>query len=518
MDTQSPPLAQGNRMQPTSADAPSSVQAEPGTQASIPLLLGALMLVMFLAALDQTIVSTALPTIVSDLGGLRWLSWVVTAYLLASTVVVPLYGKFGDLYGRKRVLQIAIALFLFGSALCGLAQDMTQLILFRTLQGLGGGGLMVVAMAAIGDVIPPAERGRYQGLFGGVFGLATVVGPLIGGFLVEHLSWHWIFFINLPLGLLAVLVIGSVFRPPVAPVKHVVDYIGAFFLTITLGALVLITSLGGSLLPWASLDVLCLALFAIIGLVGFVFEQRRAAEPIMPLHLFRHRTFVLAGFIGLIVGVSLFGSVTFLPLYMQVVKDASPTSAGLQMLPLMGGLLVVSAITGRLISRWGRYRVFPIIGTLLQVIALGLLSRLELDTPMWRMNLYMGLLGAGLGMVMQVLILAVQNSVERRHMGVATSGATLFRSIGGSVGVSVFGALFSHALLDSLPSDFAAASGVAASLSPTAVHALAAPQQHAYLEAFCAAMHGVFLLAAIVTCVAFALSWLLREVPLRTAH
>jgi len=505
-------------MQPTSADAPSSVQAEPGTQASIPLLLGALMLVMFLAALDQTIVSTALPTIVSDLGGLRWLSWVVTAYLLASTVVVPLYGKFGDLYGRKRVLQIAIALFLFGSALCGLAQDMTQLILFRTLQGLGGGGLMVVAMAAIGDVIPPAERGRYQGLFGGVFGLATVVGPLIGGFLVEHLSWHWIFFINLPLGLLAVLVIGSVFRPPVAPVKHVVDYIGAFFLTVTLGALVLITSLGGSLLPWASLDVLCLALFAVIGLVGFVFEQRRAAEPIMPLHLFRHRTFVLAGFIGLIVGVSLFGSVTFLPLYMQVVKDASPTSAGLQMLPLMGGLLVVSAITGRLISRWGRYRVFPIIGTLLQVIALGLLSRLELDTPMWRMNLYMGLLGAGLGMVMQVLILAVQNSVERRHMGVATSGATLFRSIGGSVGVSVFGALFSHALLDSLPSDFAAASGVAASLSPTAVHALAAPQQHAYLEAFCAAMHGVFLLAAIVTCVAFALSWLLREVPLRTAH
>jgi len=518
MNAQSQPQAQGNRMQPTSADTPTCAQAEPGTQASIPLLLGALMLVMFLAALDQTIVSTALPTIVSDLGGLRWLSWVVTAYLLASTVVVPLYGKFGDLYGRKRVLQIAIALFLLGSALCGLAQDMTQLILFRTLQGLGGGGLMVVAMAAIGDVIPPAERGRYQGLFGGVFGLATVVGPLIGGFLVEHLSWHWIFFINLPLGLLAVLVIGSVFRPPVAPVKHVVDYIGAFFLTVTLGALVLITSLGGSLLPWASLDVLCLALFAVIGLVGFVFEQRRAAEPIMPLHLFRHRTFVLAGLIGLIVGVSLFGSVTFLPLYMQVVKNASPTSAGLQMLPLMGGLLVVSAITGRLISRWGRYRVFPIVGTLLQVVALGLLSRLEPDTSMWRMNLYMGLLGAGLGMVMQVLILAVQNSVERRHMGVATSGATLFRSIGGSVGVSVFGALFSHALLDGLPSDFAAASGGAASLSPTAVHALSAPQQHAYLEAFCAAMHGVFLLAAIVTCVAFALSWLLREVPLRAAH
>lgn len=505
-------------MHSTADNTSPTAQAAADTHTSIPLLLAALMLVMFLAALDQTIVSTALPTIVSDLGGLRWLSWVVTAYLLASTVVVPLYGKFGDLYGRKRVLQIAIVLFLLGSALCGAAQDMAQLIAFRALQGLGGGGLMVVAMAAIGDVIAPAERGRYQGLFGGVFGLATVVGPLIGGFLVEHLSWHWIFYINLPLGLLALLVISGVFRPHVARVKHVVDYIGAFFLTVALAAVVLITSLGGSLLPWASLDVLCLALFALIGLVGFVFEQRRAAEPIMPLHLFRHRTFVLAGMIGFIVGVSLFGAVTFLPLYMQVVKNATPTSAGLQMLPLMGGLLVVSAITGRLISRWGRYRIFPIVGTLLQVIALGLLSRLDLHTPMALMNVYMGLLGAGLGMVMQVLILAVQNSVEPRHMGVATSGATLFRSIGGSIGVSLFGALFSHALLGQLSGDFAAQAGAAASLSPTAVHALPAALQQAYLEAFSAAMHEVFLMACLITSVAFALSWLLREVPLRRAQ
>lgn len=501
-------------MQPVSTD---SSTATTDAHTSIPLLLAALMLVMFLAALDQTIVSTALPTIVSDLGGLRWLSWVVTAYLLASTVVVPLYGKFGDQFGRKRVLQVAIVLFLLGSALCGAAQDMAQLIAFRTLQGLGGGGLMVVAMAAIGDVIPPAERGRYQGLFGGVFGLATVVGPLIGGFLVEQLSWHWIFYINLPLGLLALLVIGSVFRPHVALVRHTVDYIGAFFLTVALAALVLITSLGGSLLAWQSLDMLCLLLFALIGLVGFVLEQRRAAEPIMPLHLFRHRTFVLAGLIGFIVGVSLFGAVTFLPLYMQVVKNATPTSAGLQMLPLMGGLLVVSAITGRLISRWGRYRVFPILGTLLQVIALGLLSRLELDTPMALMNLYMGLLGAGQGMVMQVLILAVQNSVELRHMGVATSGATLFRSIGGAIGVSLFGALFSHSLLGGLGSDFAASAGGAASLSPAAVHALPAALQHSYLQAFSGAMQGVFLLAGVITSVAFALSWLLREVPLRKA-
>ncbi|MNE15952.1 Multidrug resistance protein 3 [compost metagenome] len=311
--------------------------------------------------------------------------------------------------------------------------------------------------------------------------------------------------------------IGSVFRPHVALVRHTVDYIGAFFLTVALAALVLITSLGGSLLAWQSLDMLCLALFALIGLVGFVLEQRRAVEPIMPLHLFRHRTFVLAGLIGFIVGVSLFGAVTFLPLYMQVVKNATPTSAGLQMLPLMGGLLVVSAITGRLISRWGRYRVFPIIGTLLQVIALGLLSRLQLDTPMALMNLYMGLLGAGLGMVMQVLILAVQNSVELRHMGVATSGATLFRSIGGAIGVSLFGALFSHSLLGGLGSDFAASAGGAASLSPAAVHALPTALQHSYLQAFSGATHGVFLLAGVITSVAFALSWLLREVPLRKA-
>ncbi|NNN24541.1 MDR family MFS transporter [Pseudomonas nitroreducens] len=494
----------------TKLSPPDDAQA---TQPSIPLLLAALLLVMFLAALDQTIVSTALPTIVGELGGLHLLSWVVTSYLLASTVVVPLYGKFGDLYGRKLVLQTAILLFLAGSALCGLAQNMTQLILLRALQGLGGGGLMVVAMAAIGDVIAPAERGRYQGLFGGVFGLATVVGPLVGGFLVEQLSWRWIFYINLPLGLLALLVIGNAFKPHVARVKHVIDYFGAFFLTLALASLVLITSLGGSTLEWTSIDILCLSLFAVVGVIGFAHEQRIAAEPIMPLHLFRHRTFVLAGLIGFTVGVSLFGSVTFLPLYMQVVKDATPTSAGLQMLPLMGAMLIVSAITGRLISRWGRYRVFPILGTLLQVIALALLSRLDLQSSMLQMNLYMALLGAGLGMVMQVLILAVQNNVEFRHMGVATSGATLFRSIG----VSVFGALFSHELMSRLVSAFPASVGSPANLSPAAVHALPAALRQAYLEAFSGSMHWVFLVACMVSAVAFALSWLLQEVPLRKA-
>ena len=284
---------------------------------SIRLLFSALLLVMLLAALDQTIVSTALPTIVGELGGLEKLSWVVTAYLLSSTIAVPLYGKFGDLFGRKRVLQIAIMIFLLGSVLCGLAQNMTQLILMRALQGLGGGGLMVVTMAAIADVVPPADRGRYQGLFGGVFGLATVVGPLIGGFLVQHFSWHWIFFINLPLGLVALLVIGAVFQPQATKIKHEIDYLGALYLAGALTCIILFTTEGGAVMPWDSGQLWCILAFGLVCLGGFIYEERLAAEPIIPLHLFRQRTFLLGCLISLIIGMALLGSVTFLPLYLQ---------------------------------------------------------------------------------------------------------------------------------------------------------------------------------------------------------
>ncbi|SEB23659.1 MDR family MFS transporter [Paraburkholderia sartisoli] len=482
------------------------------------ILFPALLLVMLLAALDQTIVSTALPTIVGELGGLDNLSWVVTAYLLASTIVVPLYGKFGDLFGRKIVLQTAIVLFLVGSALCGAAQNMTQLIVLRALQGLGGGGLLVVTMAAIGDVIPPADRGRYQGMFGGVFGLATVIGPLLGGFLVEHLSWRWIFYINLPLGIGALLVIAAVFKPHTKHIKHAIDYMGAGFLATALVCIILFTSQGGTILPWSSPQLWFTLAVGLVCIGGFIYEERLAEEPIMPLGLFKDRTFLLACLIGFIVGVSLFGSVTFLPVYLQVVKNSTPSEAGMQMLPMMGGLLVMSVVTGRVISRIGRYRMFPVAGTFLVAVAMILLARIGISTPLYVMYLYMGLLGCGLGMVMQVLILAVQNAVEFRHMGVATSGATLFRSIGGSVGVAAFGAVFSSQLHSRLSQLIPAGTELPQSLGPATIHALPPALRDDYLQAFAGALHTVYFVAACVVVLAFVLAWMLRDIPLRKHH
>ncbi|RDU99508.1 MDR family MFS transporter [Trinickia dinghuensis] len=482
------------------------------------LLFPALLLVMLLAALDQTIVSTALPTIVGELGGLDQLSWVVTAYLLSSTIVVPLYGKFGDLFGRKIVLQIAIAIFLVGSALCGLAENMPQLIALRALQGLGGGGLLVVTMAAIGDVVPPAERGRYQGIIGGVFGLATVVGPLLGGFLVEHLSWRWIFYINLPLGAVALAVVGAVFKPRTALVEHRIDYMGAAFLASALTCIILFTSEGGTVMPWSSAELwLTLALGIVCG-CGFVYEERLAAEPIIPLELFRQRTFVLCSLIGFIIGVSMFGAVTFLPLYLQVAKGSTPSEAGMQMMPMMGGLLAMSALSGQLISRIGKYRMFPIVGTFLVGVAMTLLATVQLSTPLRVMYAYLGLLGCGIGLVMQVLVLAVQNTVEFKHMGVATSGATLFRSIGGSVGVAVFGALFSHGLEARLAAMAGPDTELPQALTPSAIAQLPADLHDKYLSAFAGAMHAVFVAAAIIVVFAFVLAWLLEDAPLRAAQ
>ncbi len=481
-------------------------------QTSTRAIFGALFLALLLAALDQTIVSTALPTMVGELGGLSHLSWVVTAYLLTSTVVGPLYGKFGDLHGRKIVLQVAIAVFLVGSALCGIAQDMVQLIVFRALQGIGGGGLIVVTIAVIGDLIPPRERGRYQGFFGAVFGLATIIGPLLGGFFVDHLSWRWIFYINLPTGIVALVVIAAVLPSRGARQQHAIDYGGALLLTAALSAVILFTSLGGTTFAWTSPVTLGLMAASVAAVAAFVAVERRAREPILPMDLFANRNFTVASSVGLIVGLSLFGAVTFLPIYLQVVKGVSPSTSGLMLMPMMLGMLVTSVISGRLISRFGRYKLFPIVGTATMTFGLGTLSLLSIETDAWQTSLDALWLGLGMGMVMQVLIIAVQNSVDYKHLGVATSGTMLFRSLGGALGVALFGAIFAnrlHAQLSGPGMEFLS------TVIPSAVRGLP-PQMHAeYVAAVMAALRPVFVAAAAISALGFALAWLLRESPLR---
>ncbi len=481
-------------------------------QTSIRAVFGALFLALWLAALDQTVVSTALPTMVGDLGGLSYLSWVVTAYLLTSTVAGPLYGKFGDLYGRKIVLQVAIAVFLVGSALCGIAQNMLQLIVFRALEGAGGGGLIVITIAVIGDLIPPRERGRYQGFFGAVFGVATIVGPLVGGFFVDHLSWRWIFYINLPTGILALAVIAAVLPSHSTRREHAVDYVGALLLTAALSAVILFTGLGGTIFTWTSPVMIGLMAASIAGVIAFVAVEMRAREPILPMSLFANRNFAVASSVGFIVGLSLFGAVTFLPIYLQVVKGVSPSISGLLLMPMMLGMLATSVISGRMISRFGRYKLFPILGTATMTFGLGALSLLAIDSGDWQTAIDALWLGLGMGMVMQVLLIAVQNGVDYERLGVATSGTMLFRSLGGALGVALFGAIFAnrlHAQLAGPGMDFLA------TVIPAAARGLPPDMHQEYITAVMAALRPVFLAAAGISALGFALTFLLREHPLR---
>ncbi|WP_309094082.1 MDR family MFS transporter [Streptomyces sp.] len=507
----------------THATKPSSAGAAAGEQVpgNVLVSIGALLLGMLLAALDQTIVSTALPTIVSDLGGLDHLSWVVTAYLLAATAATPLWGKLGDQYGRKRLFQTAIVIFLLGSALCGVAQDMAQLIAFRAVQGLGGGGLIVLSMAIVGDLVPPRERGRYQGLFGAVFGATSVLGPLLGGLFTQHLSWRWVFYVNLPVGIVALAVIAAVLRIPRKDQRHVIDYLGTFLIAAVATCLVLVASLGGTTWGWGSVQIVGLAVLGVVLAVVFVAVERRAAEPVLPLRLFRVRTFTLSAVISFVVGFAMFGAMTYLPTFLQVVQGISPTMSGVHMLPMVLGLLLASTASGQIVSRTGRWKVFPIAGTGITTLGLLLLHQLDENSSTAELSGFFFVFGLGLGLVMQVLVLIVQNAVPYEDLGVATSGATFFRSIGASFGVAVFGTVFAGRLGDQLTDAFRGAplppgaSVDALEADPRGIAALPPDLRPPALHAYATAITDVFLYAAPVALLGFVLAWFLKEDRLR---
>ena len=492
------------------------------THNEIKYIMTALMIAMLLAALDQSIVATALPRIASDLHGLTKLSWVATSYLITSAIVTPIYGKIGDMFGRKKIFQIAIGIFLVASMLAGLSQTMNQLVFFRALQGVGAGGLMSLVLAIIGDVIPPRFRGRYQGYFGAVFGISSVAGPVLGGLFTEHLTWRWIFYINLPLGALAMYLVATRLQLPVKTHKHRVDYLGAALLSVSVISLILLTVWAGVDYAWASWQILSLAASALVFGGLFVWRERKAAEPIIPLGLFKNDIMSVSTLLSFITGMAMFASILYIPLYQQVVRGLSPTKSGLLMLPMVAGMFLASMGSGQLITRTGRYRIFPLIGTLLLALGLWLFSHLGLTTSYVLLSLWMLVIGLGLGQLFQVPTLAVQNATAREHMGTATSTVTFFRSIGSALGGAIFGSILisrlTHHLQEAIPG--AAGAKVAGGLSGGLQQLASLPadlRQHV-LTAYVQSFRDMFLIAIPFALLAFLVALRLREAPLRDTH
>jgi EmrB/QacA subfamily drug resistance transporter len=516
--------------QPT-ADAPAPAKpqflAPAMNNRQIMLVMIGLLLAMFLAVLDQTVVGTALYSIVRELdprNGLAHLSWVITAYLLTSTATQPLYGKMSDLYGRKKIFTLAIVLFLIGSALCGLSQNLTELIAFRAVQGLGAGGLMSLAMAIIGDMVAPRERGKYTGMFGIVFGVGSVLGPLVGGYLTDPHSflglttdWRWVFYINVPIGLLALVVIEKVLHLPKNVQKHAIDYLGAALIVAGATSLLLLTEWGGQQYAWTSPTILALGAAAALFTGVFIRHEMKTPEPILNMHLFKNGVFNIATPVLFIMGAALFGSLVYVSLYFQVVIGLSPTDAGLHLIPMSLGMIPVSIIVGRIIAKTGRYKIFPIIGMALITVAMVMLGRLTTTTPSWSISADLLLLGMGLGMVMQVITMAVQNAIPRNEMGAGTAATGFFRSLGGAIGSAAFGALLTSQLTHHLAQAAAKTGGANVSIqNSAAIHQLPVAAQHVIFEAFTKSTNVVFLSAAALTFIGFILTLFLPEMRLRS--